>query len=306
MTIALPRIAVVVVTYNSEGVVEECLRSLCDGARGVRLTDVVVADNASADGTLRIVENADLPIRIVQLGRNAGYAAAVNAGMDALLDSDFDAVLVLNPDCRLRPGVLSTLAEALRVPGRGIAVPRLVNPDGSTQPSLRRPPTVTRALVESIIGGSRAGRIGRLGELITDPKRYERAGPAAWATGAAMLVSLRTWRHIGRWDETFLLYGEETEYALRAWDHGWTLWYEPSAVVEHIGGESSTNTMLWALLTVNRVRLYRRRNGALPTAAYYLAVVIGEGLRALAGRHTARAAVTALVLPSRRLRELPD
>ncbi len=139
---------------------------------------------------------------------------------------------------------------------------------------------------------------------MTDPRDYERPGPAAWATGAAMLVSVEAMREIGPWDESFLLYSEETEFALRAADKGWTLWYEPTAVVEHIGGESGTNPTLAALATVNKVRLFRRRRGRVASLAYYIAIVLGETARALAGRHTSKATVVALVRPSRRIRRL--
>ena len=294
-----PRVAVVIVTFNSGDVLEDCLRSL--PSEGIHLSDVVIADNASKDDCLDIARAAtDLPVRIVQLGRNAGYAAAVNAAIAALDTRKLDAVFVMNPDCRLHVDTLHRLARALREPGRGIAVPRLVNPDGSLQPSLRRAPTVGRALAEAVLGGSLAGRIGQLGELVTHPGEYERPGPAVWATGAAMLVSADAVRDLGGWDESFLLYSEETEYALRAGDRGWVLWYEPAAVVEHIGGDSGTNPTLFALMSVNKVLLFRRRHNALAAAAYYLAVVLGEALRALAGRRTSRASVAALTRPGRR------
>jgi GT2 family glycosyltransferase len=120
-----------------------------------------------------------------------------------------------------------------------------------------------------------------------------------------MLISVPALREIGPWDESFLLYSEETEFALRAADLGWTLWYEPAAVVEHIGGDAKVNPMLAALLTVNKVRLFRRRRGPLASLLYYLAVLLGEGVRAATGRSTARAAVLWLVRPSRRIRALP-
>jgi GT2 family glycosyltransferase len=299
------RVAVVICTYNSGKVLADCLASIAD--QGVEVTDVVVADNRSRDDSVAIAEAATkLPIRTVQMGRNAGYAAAVNAGIAALDVRKLDAVFVMNPDCRLRPGALGALAEALREPGRGIAVPLLVNPDGSLQPSLRRWPTVGRALAEAVIGGKLAGRIGSLGELVTDPRVYERSGPAAWATGAAMLVSTEAMRDIGPWDESFLLYSEETEYAMRAADRGWTMWYEPTGVVEHIGGESNVNPMLSSLLVVNKVRLFRERHRRPAGWAYFCAVALGEGVRALAGRPTAKATVTALFRPSRRIQALAD
>lgn len=242
---------------------------------------------------------------MLRTGHNGGYAAAVNAALDELRTAEIDGVFVLNPDARPRAGALEILARALEYPRRGIVYPRLLNEDGTLQPSIRRDPTVLRALAESIAGGHRAGRWGTLGELITDPMQYEYARPVAWGTGAAMLISTDTLREIGPWDESFLLYGEETEFSLRAKDFGWQPWYEPSAVVEHIGGESGTNPVLWALLTVNRVELFRRRSGWLASAAYFAAVVLGELLRSLGGRRTARAALVALVRPSRRLTALP-
>ncbi|MFC4112815.1 glycosyltransferase family 2 protein [Nonomuraea zeae] len=318
MTPGASRIAVVIVTYNSARILGGCLASLPGGAQGVDLAAVVVADNASKDGSLAIAEQAadqateqatdqaaGLPIRAVQVGRNAGYAAAVNAGIAALDLGEIDAVFVMNPDCRLRPGSLAALAAALGRARTGIAVPMLVSTEGVLHHSLRRAPTVRGALAEALIGGRLADRVGALGEMITDPGRYERPGPAVWATGAAMLISTAAISDIGPWDESFLLYSEETEYALRAGDLGWTLWYESTAVVEHIGGEAKVNPMLAALLTVNRVRLFRRRRGRLASAAFYLAVLLGEAIRAAAGRRTARASLVALLRPSRRLRALP-
>ncbi|AQZ67280.1 glycosyl transferase, family 2 [[Actinomadura] parvosata subsp. kistnae] len=298
------RAAVVIVTYNSAGVLQGCLDSLPPGAKGVELAEVVVADNASKDDSVAIAEKAGATV--VRVGRNAGYAAAINAGI-ARLDLDrLDGVYVLNPDCRLRPGAIAPLLDSLREPGRGIAVPYMVNPDGTLQPSLRRMPTVGRALVEAVVGGGLAGRIGTLGELVTDPRDYAEPGAFAWATGAAMLLSPQVIRDVGPWDESFLLYSEETDYCLRAADLGYATWYEPASVIEHIGGDSGVNPMLASMLVVNKVRLYRRRHGPVSGTAYYLTVLAGEAVRALAGRRTSRASVAALLRPSRRLTALPQ
>lgn len=294
-----------IVTYNSADALGSCLASLPAGLTGVHLTEVVVADNASKDNTCDIAKNATgLPVRVVELGRNAGFAAGINAGVATL--GPHDAVLVINPDVRIRPGAVAVLAKAFERPRVGIAAPRLLNNDGSLQPSLRRPPTALRAWAEAIIGGSRAGRWGTLGELITDPRRYAVAGPATWATGGVQMISAAAFRAVGPWDETFLLYGEETDFAIRAARAGYVTWYVPDAEFEHDGGESGTNPMLWALLTVNRTRIVRRHYGLPAWLAYFPAVVLGEAIRAAAGRRTAKAALTALLRPSKRLRVLPQ
>lgn len=298
-----PRIGAVVITYNSADLLAECLRSLSE-TKDVELSTIVVADNASRDDSVKIARAAEqtLPVRTVEMGRNAGYAAAINSGLAAMDLDHLDAVMVLNPDCSVRPDTLVVLWQALRRPGFGIAAPRLVNPDGSLQPTLRRMPSVRRALGEAVLG-KLAGRAG-LGELMTDRESHSRPGPAAWATGAALLISVEAAKATGPWDESFLLYSEETDFILRAADRGWRLWYEPAAEVEHVGGESATNPTLNAMLMVNKVKLFRRRHNPVVSAAYFTTVLLGESVRAATGRRTSRAAVLWLLRPSRRLRAL--
>ena len=300
-----PRVAVVVVTYNSAEVLPGCLESLRNGgADDIELTDVVVVDNASADSSAEIAKSTQgLPISVVQLTENAGYAAGINAGVTALRDRPPDAVMVVNPDCRFRPRTLDTLARALRAPGCGIVAPRLINPNGSLQPTLRRLPTVLGAFAEAIIGGRIADRLG-LGELVFSDGPHDGPGPAAWVTGAALLMAWAMLESVGPWDESFLLYSEETEYMLRAADEGWSTWYEPAAVVEHKGGESGTRPSLAALLTVNKVRLFRRRHGRVEGGAYTAGVFLGMLFRAAVGQRTARASVGAMLFPSRRITSL--
>jgi GT2 family glycosyltransferase len=294
-----------VVTYNSAEDITQFLESLRDGgADGVELSDVVVVDNASDDSTTELAKAVDgLPITLVQLIENVGYAAGFNAGVAALRHGPPDAVMLVNPDCRFRPGSLATLARALQVPGRGIVAPRLVNPDGTLQPTLRRAPTVLGAFAEAILGGRIADRLG-LGELIFTDEPHGIPGPAAWVTGAALLMAWSLLARVGPWDESFLLYSEETDYMLRAADHGWSTWYEPSAMIEHKHIKSATMPGLAALLTVNKVRLFRRRHGRVESHVYAAGVSLGTFIRAATGRRTARAALAALLFPSRRITSL--
>jgi N-acetylglucosaminyl-diphospho-decaprenol L-rhamnosyltransferase len=291
-----------VVTHNSARVLPGLLDSLpaaCDGVAW----ELVITDNASHDGSLDLVSSRLPGARGVPMGRNAGYAAGINTA--AGMPGDWRALVVLNPDVRLAPGSVAKLLAALDVPGTGIAVPRLAGEDGKVAPSLRRRPTALRALGEALLGGTRAGRVPALGELIVDPAAYERPGHADWASGAAMCISRACMEATGPWDESFLLYSEETDFCLRARDAGFALRYEPAARGVHIGGEAHISPMLWSLLTTNRVRLHARRHGRARAALYWAVVTFGEALRALAGRRASRAALAALLLPGRRVRSLP-
>ncbi|WP_436531148.1 glycosyltransferase family 2 protein [Actinoplanes sp. HUAS TT8] len=292
-----PRVAAVVVTYNSAAPLPGLLETVHAGLAGLEWT-LTVVDNDSADDSVLLAEKTLPECRVIRMGRNAGYAAAINAGLaDA---GDFDAALVLNPDIRLTPGVIATLYAALgdTAAGRtGVTVPRILDEDGHLARSLRRRPTIARALGEAL-AGQRAGRLAPFGETVLDDEAYRRATRADWATGAIMLISAECLNAAGPWDESFFLYSEETEFALRAADRGYATVLVPSAEVTHLGGESKVSPRLWSLLTVNRVRLYRMRHSAVAAAGYWSAVALREALRAVLGQERSRSALRALIRPS--------
>jgi GT2 family glycosyltransferase len=288
------RVAVVIVSFNSADVLAECLGALSRASEGVEVVSVVLADNASEDGSIAVATEAWPGLTVVRTGGNLGYAAALNRGRAAC--RPHDALLVLNPDTVLEAGALSVLARTAAQPGCGIAVPRMVHPDGSLALSLRRHSSLRSAWAEAVLGGPRAGRMG-LGEVVSDAGCYQAERAVDWATGAAVMIDQRLWTIVGDWDESFFLYSEETEYMMRAWTAGFRVVYAPQAVCRHRGGESSTSPFLWSLLMVNKVRLYRRSHGRMSSAAFRLALLIGQGGRALAGSKRAAAAVRRLLRP---------
>lgn len=284
-----PDVAVIVVTYNSAGVVLDLLDSLPAGLDGLS-ADVVVVDNSSTDGTAELLDARD-DCRVVR-APNHGYAAGINAGVRHAAPAP--AVLVLNPDVRLDPGSVRRLLEPLQRPGVGITAPRVHSEDGSLHLSLRRTPTLARAL-----GLSRT-RVPALSEYVHEPRAYERPGPVDWALGAILAIRRDCLDDVGEWDESFFLYSEETDYCLRARDRGWLTWYEPSATAMHIGGASGQNDFTHTLQILNRVRLYRRRSGAAAGLCYYLLTILSEASWAVRGHHQSRTAIRALLRPSTR------
>ncbi|WP_316752368.1 glycosyltransferase family 2 protein [Streptomyces herbicida] len=291
-------VAVVIVTWNSAPVLPGFLAALPDGMAGLDWR-LVVADNDSADDTVEVLRTLAPDATIVQTGRNAGYAAGINAALAAAdeWDGGYEAVVICNPDIRMRQGCAKRLVDTLG-DEVGIAVPLLYE-EGREAPlfSLRRESSVSRALGEAIIGNRRAGRFPRLSELVTDPAAYQRPTRADWATGALMVISADCLAACGRWDESFFLYSEETEYCLRARELGYVTQLEPAAEAVHLGGDSRVSPRLWTLLTLNRVRLYERRHGAVATTCFRGAVLLRETARALLGRKASRAAAAALLRP---------
>lgn len=287
----------VIVTHNSADHIVGCLDSIAADSRSAARCSVYVVDNGSSDQTVALAGAHPIDPTIISQ-ENLGYAAGVNAGIAAAGPEHGD-VLVLNPDVRLIGNALERLCMALESPGAGIAVPRMVDGEGQLLFTLRREPTAMRAIGEALLGGRRAARFPRLSEVVTDPSSYEGPTVADWSTGAAMLISSSCVRAVGDWDERYFLYGEETDFALRARDLGFALRLVPDASVIHYGGESNVSPRLWSILTVNRVRLHRRRRGLLRSVPFAFGVALNESIRALQGRPTARAALGALIKPGR-------
>ncbi|ANY82190.1 glycosyl transferase (plasmid) [Microvirga ossetica] len=275
-----PSISVVVVTYNSAEVLRGLLDSLPTGLDGVSKFEVVVVDNASSDQSTDIALAHPISPKVIDMGRNAGYAAGINAA-ETVIPQD-RAVLILNPDIRLRPGAAWILLERAADPKVGVAVPQILNEDGTVALSLRREPSIATAWTDALLGGRYSARLGT-SETIGDLRVYRQDGLIDWATGAALLVTPQARRIVGRWDESFFLYSEEVDYLQRVRECGLTVAYSHKAKVTHIGGDYQKNPRLYALLVSNRIRYFRRHHGTLATAVFRLAILVGAAMRYVLG-----------------------
>jgi N-acetylglucosaminyl-diphospho-decaprenol L-rhamnosyltransferase len=291
-------VTIIGVSYNSARLLPDLLASLPDATAGLDSHEVVIVDNASSDDSVTIVRESAPGVNVIALPKNVGYAGGINAGVDAAKPSK--AILVLNDDIRLHEGAIVPLLKAVGDPGVGIAVPLLVDPAGRLLKSLRREPSVSRIFGEAILGGDRSGRFERLGEVVQDPAAYKRRSSAAWASGSAWLISRRCWDAVGLWDESYFLYAEDIDFALRSRDAGYSLVLVPEARATHLVGPSHRDPRLWSMSVWNRYRVFRRRHGPIHSAAFRLGLILNELIRALMGRTIHRAGLAALVMESRR------
>jgi N-acetylglucosaminyl-diphospho-decaprenol L-rhamnosyltransferase len=289
----LPDVAVVIVTHNSAHVVGDLLDSLPAALDGLT-ADVIVVDSGSTDQTAAFLAERG-GCRVVQTV-NVGYAGGINRGVREAMSAE--AILVLNPDVRLHEKSVPPLLAALQEPNVGIVAPQVRSPQGTLELSLRREPTLLRAL------GLTRTRLAAFSEYVCDPEEYTRPCVVDWALGAVILMSRKCYEAMGGWDETYFLYSEETDLALWARDAGLLTRYEPRAVAVHIGGQSGRSHRTRAMQVINRVRLYRRRRGTLASWCYYWVTAANELSRVPRGHRESWPAVLALLRPSLRPGEL--
>jgi GT2 family glycosyltransferase len=291
--------AAIIVTYNSAADIGGLLDSLPAAAGGLRVR-VVVVDNDSSDDIASVV--ARYPgVLFVPAGRNLGYAGGLNVGRPYCRQTR--SVIVLNPDLVLGPGSILALFAALSRPGTGAAVPRMLAEDGQLFPSLRREPSLTRAVGDALFGKTWPKRPGWLSEMVWSREPYKREGTVQWATGAMLIISAEADAAVGAWDDVqFFLYSEETDYCRRLREAGYTIHYVPDAIVVHRGGGSGISPDLVALNEVNRIRYFRKYHGWLASTVFRAAVILTELLRV--HRPGNRRALWAL-LSARRWSRLP-
>jgi GT2 family glycosyltransferase len=270
-------VSVIVVTYESAADLPELIDDLRREAEKVRLR-VIVVDNQSSDGSHEIAA-AQGDVIAVSSGGNAGYAGAINVGSRYV--GSCSAHLILNPDLRLSPGSLSALLARLRDSSEiGAVVPKIMDAEGHVFSSIRYEPTVCRAFGDALFGSRWPSRPTWLRETEFDTSMYADARPIHWATGAAVLVSSEAAERVGAWDERYFLYSEETDFMRRVRSAGLGVWFEPRAVVTHRQGGSGSSVDLSALLNVNRVRYFSGQHGAVASALFWSASLLGSLLRA--------------------------
>jgi GT2 family glycosyltransferase len=272
--------AVLVVTYNSAAFVGDLLDSLPAAAGGLSLRTVVV-DNGSSDGTVAQLRSRP-EVHCIEAGANLGYAGGINLAQRHA--GPCARVLVLNPDLVLEAGAIARLAVALQDPAAGLAVPMILDSAGRLELTLRREPSLSRAIGDALFGRRLARRPGWLSETVLDERAYRDPHPVDWAGGAAAMVSADCAGAVGPWDESFFLYSEEVDYAARVRAAGFRVEYVPAARVRHHEGGSGSSATLTALQAVNRVRYVakRRRRGS---GAFRAAVALHELLRAYDPAH---------------------
>ena len=229
----MPRLSIVIVTFNSRSYVDGCLRSIADQRPAID-HEIVVVDNASTDGTPALVRERWPAARVIDAGANLGFARGNNLGFRQTFG---ELVLLLNPDTRVGPGALGALVALLDARSDAAIVgPRLVDEAGRAELSfgsmlsplveLRRK-TLNAAYERGfpLVAGYVAGRVRRLREV-------------DWVSGACLLVRRADAEAAGLMDERFFMYTEDVDFCAAIRARGRKVLFTPDAEVTHLRGRS--------------------------------------------------------------------
>ena len=256
-------LSVVIVSWNTRELTLDALRSFLPST-GLAL-EVVVVDNASADGSAEAIEAAFPELRVIRSERNLGFAGGVNVALRA---ARHPLILLLNPDTRVIRDAIPRLVDyADAHPEAGIIGPRVLNTDGTLQASRFRFPSLLNQLLAAtylykLLPDSRFFNRERLGGRPSDQPE-----PVDAVSGCCFLVRRSVLDAVGGLDEAFFMYAEETDLCFRAWRAGFEVHYAPVGEIVHFGGGSSRLASRRNFLEFRRsiLRFFRKHRGAAAT-----------------------------------------
>lgn len=225
------RIAVVILNWNGEVLLERYLPSVIQYSEGA---DLYVADNASTDGSVALIEANFPSIKILQNTENGGFAKGYN---DALRSIDADVFCLLNSDVEVTKNWLEPIKEAfINLPEVAIIQPKILD-------------LLRREYFE--YAGAAGGFIDQLGypfcrgrifqELEEDKGQYNDSREIFWATGACMFIKSKVYRELGGFDGDYFAHQEEVDLCWRAQNAGHKVYYVGASEVFHLGGSTLSN-----------------------------------------------------------------
>ncbi len=252
-----PALSVIVVTWNLRDLLRDCLRSVVgttigrddhrSGGRGQEAAsnalipdpcslplEVIVVDNASADGSAEMVRREFPGVRVIVNGENLGFARANNQGIRA---SHGRYVLLLNNDTIAPPAALGGLVAFMETHLEAGAVgPRLLQPDGMPQPyAFGSDPTLAYL--------ARRGLNRLLFRRYVHDWSTDALQEVDWVAGTCLLVRREASDRAGLLDEHIFMYFEDSDWCLRIRKAGWKVYYTPQVEITHLGGQSAIKNL---------------------------------------------------------------
>ncbi len=226
------RFSIVVVTYECAGALETLVHSM--NSHLGSYVELIVVDNASSDEPERVARAWKGNGAYLQLASNHGFGTAVNVGVGV---ASCDAVVVLNADTELVDGSLASLA-AFALQERAIVGPRVLNRNGSVQPSASGPPVGPWPWLRAILPAGTGPRwmVSRLHPwCLSDPTEV------AWLTGCCLAAPREALRALGPFDHSIHMYGEDLDLGIRAHQAGMPVILAPDlCALIHDGKGSSS------------------------------------------------------------------
>lgn len=250
-------VTIIIVNWNTRGFLARCLHAIEAQGCACHNIETFVVDNASTDGSVEMVLAYYPWVKLVTNTENVGFARANN---QALFQSHGRYVILLNSDTEVHPGACETLVTFLdNHPRAGACGPRLLNADGSLQPSCHPILTPGREFWRLMF----LDRLWRRATYAQERWDPEQPRQVEVIKGACLMLRREALDEVGVLDDRYFMYTEEMDLCYRLMQVGWELWWAPQAQVTHYGEASSRQMAeeMYIQLYRSKVQFHRKFGG---------------------------------------------
>jgi GT2 family glycosyltransferase len=252
-------LSIIIVTYNSDKFIRDCLNSIQNEKENLSSTEVIVVDNDSRDQTVNIIEKEFPWVYLIKNRKNIGLARANNQGIDI---SSGKYLLFLNPDTKILQGSLVKLINFMETtPDVGVVGIKLLYPDGTIQYSCREFPNIRVILFRRTILGKLFGK-ETLNKYLMSDWDHNEIKEVDWVLGAFLAIPRKVLNEVGCFDPTYKLYFEDIDLCYRVKKAGYKIYYYPDAEAIHYYQRESKNLFsIKALWHIQSAVIFFRKFG---------------------------------------------
>jgi len=280
-------LSVIILNYNGEPWLEDCLRSLTSQACDMDY-EVIVVDNASQDASVALLRGSFPWVQLITNTENIGFARGNNQGI-ALAHGRY--ILLLNNDTVFQRGLDEMISFLDQYPECGAVGPQMIDGLGHLRGSWGYFPTLGRLVITMLFIDRLPFVRSRFHPLLVRPSHpefFRPAHPVDWASGACLLIRREVLEHVGGLDTHYFMYGEDVEWCYRAWRAGYQVWVLPTAQLIHYGaGGQEWRNWKGYLATIGACRsflyFFRKHRPAWQGLLLRLTLFAGAILRLLGG-----------------------
>lgn len=261
----MTEVSIIIVSWNARELLIACLMSIHE--EELAGMEIIVVDNGSTDGSAEAVEELFPDVVLIRSEENLGFAKANNIGIRA---STGRYVCLINSDVVVLDDCIGQLREYLTSnPDAGLVCPRVLNPDMTLQPTLRRFPSLKGAMLSAI----------GLDSMNFMP--HDEIVEAEAVSGCFMMLRRDAVNEIGLLDERFFFYSEDKDWCKRLSNAGWKIIFFPKAKAIHYGGQSSAAAPVRFYIELQKANLkyWRKHLGRTRTTAYLAIIVFHQVMR---------------------------
>lgn len=278
-------VTIAIVNWNTWTLLEQCVRSLVEGVKGIS-AKIIVVDNASADGSAERMRIRFPEVYLIANKANLGFAYGNNQAY-AMAEGRY--FLLLNPDTVVRPGAIASMVQFLdETPAAAGVTCKLVNPDGSFQRIFTRLPTWRYVLAVHTVCRAFWPDNRLVREFYMEDESFDRVTAVEQPSASCLMIRRDLFPGPVLFDERFPILFNDTDLYRRMHDRGMRLYFSPDGEVMHIRGGGGVGQMgdhgiIDYLICL--IRYYRKHDGFLAAAVLWWVLALSSVV-SLGGRTT--------------------